>query len=188
MSQSSSPSPSSSQVHLLLVPDSEEQDNGFDFDGEGQNDLDDLQLGSDEGATKDWDALTSSALVSLPAHILYLVSPTLNLGSVYLLQLSESESISSLPRTTQVLVLLFMSFLSAFSSQIFLMLGQYVRKWSIEDVTMEAFSSRGRGTENNGGWIRIGVKGLVGTCSLLLCAMYLRGKIVVGWMHLEDQH
>lgn len=123
----------------------------------------------------------------------YLLSPTLKFGATSLLnqtiQSSTDEhdkqgsptALIPLPIPIAVIALLVAAGLNALAAQIWLMLGQYLRRWTFEGVVGEAFvgfTERRQGTRRNP-WKRAVVRGtkiLVVLAASLLCAAYLRGK------------
>ncbi|KIO23035.1 hypothetical protein M407DRAFT_9631 [Tulasnella calospora MUT 4182] len=127
----------------------------------------------------------------------YLISPTLKLGATSLLnqtlrststdnhkdQGSQNE-LFPLPIPLAVLALFFAAGLNALAVQIWLMLGQYLRRWSFEGVVGEAFvgfTERRHGTRRNP-WKKAVVrttKVLVVVAASLLCAAYLRAAYLL---------
>lgn len=124
----------------------------------------------------------------------YLVSPTLKLGATSLLNQTlrstsadnhedqgsqNPDALFPLPIPLAVLALFVAATLNALAVQIWLMLGQYLRRWSFEGVVGEAFvglTERRPGTRRNP-WKRAVVrttKVLVVLAASLLCAAYLR--------------
>ncbi|KAG8916974.1 hypothetical protein FRC01_002745 [Tulasnella sp. 417] len=124
----------------------------------------------------------------------YLISPTLKFGATSLLnqtlrspstdnhdddQPGSQNELFPLPVPLAVLALFFAAVLNALAVQIWLMLGQYLRRWSFEGVVGEAFvgfAERRHGTRRNP-WKRAVVrttKVLVVLSASLLCAAYLR--------------
>ncbi|KAF8761708.1 hypothetical protein RHS01_00751 [Rhizoctonia solani] len=70
-----------------------------------------------------------------------------------------------------------MALLSAFTSQVWVLLGRYVSRWTIEEIVAEAIiRNPGRRGSPKDKWkrrVRKGIRGLVCLTALLLCAMYL---------------
>lgn len=72
-----------------------------------------------------------------------------------------------------------MALLSAFTGQVWVLLGRYVSRWTIEEIVAEAIiRNPGRRGTPKDKWkrrIRKSTRGLVCVTGLLLCAMYLHG-------------
>ncbi|KDQ11157.1 hypothetical protein BOTBODRAFT_57685 [Botryobasidium botryosum FD-172 SS1] len=110
----------------------------------------------------------------LPNYILFvfLISPALKLGSM--LVQKDAHSVGG---SAALIMLAVFSLLSAFSSQIWVLMGRYLRKWTIEDVIAEAVVGAGcrRGGSEETWKQRIRAVSRVGLVASIasLCLAYL---------------
>ncbi|KAH7344909.1 hypothetical protein B0J17DRAFT_637506 [Rhizoctonia solani] len=165
----SSPTSASSQERLILVPDDE-----FESDA---------LLGlwpDDEEAPVTPTTANAERVSSTPSNapalrplliIPFLISPCLKLGTTYI-----PRAVDLAGPVPALVGLAGMALLSAFASQVWVLLGRYVSRWTIEEIVAEALiRNPGRRGSPKDRWkrrIRKGTRGLVCLTALLLCAMY----------------
>ncbi|GAB1519009.1 hypothetical protein RhiTH_002074 [Rhizoctonia solani] len=166
----SSPTSASSQERLILVPDDQ-----FESDA-----LLGLWPDDEEAPVTPTTAnieRTSSAASNAPALpprliIPLLISPCLKLGTTYI-----PRAVDLAGPVPALVGLAGMALLSAFTSQVWVLLGRYVSRWTIEEIVAEAIiRNPGRRGSPKDKWkrrVRKGIRGLVCLTALLLCAMYL---------------
>ncbi|KAI5981140.1 hypothetical protein EDD15DRAFT_2416715, partial [Pisolithus albus] len=161
-SQGSLSGPASSSV-LVLLPDTETQD-PYDFgsDDDESDDEHDSQL--------EIQGLPMPPLGS-PVVFLYLLSPYLRLGSMYIIDGGEPISL-----WYGLLTLICASSLSAFCRHLWFMLGRYLRKFTLEDILIEAFV-RGRGQGRQHSFARSTIACAIALFRVLLAAMYFRDSV-----------
>ncbi|KAG8703063.1 hypothetical protein FRC09_004376 [Ceratobasidium sp. 395] len=162
----SSPSSASSHDRLILVPDDQ-------FEGDA---LLGLWPDEDEAPTErersnsipsqNTPALQPRAIIPL------IIGPSIKLGTTYIPRAVEIAG-----PVPALVGLVGMSLLSAFTGQVWVLLGRYVSRWTIEEIVAEALiRSPGRRGSKKDKWkrrIRKSVRWLVCITALLLCATYL---------------
>jgi hypothetical protein len=165
--RSPSPDPLDSSAALILVHDEEEERNPFDIDDADEDDGDD----DDDGIPSQFIDLRKASIPPLRPSLvlLYLLSPYLKLGAMFLLN-------TELPIQQGLPPLLAFALLSAFSRQLWFMLGRYIRRLDMEDVILDAFA-RGRDKERRREFLRSIIRAGTGALRVLISAVYLRGEI-----------
>ncbi|KAG9092305.1 hypothetical protein FRC06_000158 [Ceratobasidium sp. 370] len=165
----SSPSSASSHDRLILVPDDQ-----FESDA-----LLGLWPNDEEAPTPAAERDRSNSVPSqntpaLPprAIILLLIGPCIKLGTTYIPRAVEIAG-----PVPALVGLVGMALLSAFTGQVWVLLGRYVSRWTIEEIVAEAIiRNPGRRGSRKDKWkrlIRKSTRWLVCATALLLCAMYL---------------
>lgn len=154
--------PASSSA-LVLLPDTETQD-PYDFgsDDDESDDERDPQL--------EIQGLPIPPLGSAVVF-LYLLSPYLRLGAMYIIDGGEPISL-----WYGLLTLIYASSLSAFCRHLWFMLGRYLRKFTLEDILIEAFV-RGRGQGRQHSFARTTIACVIALFRVLLAAMYFRDSV-----------
>jgi hypothetical protein len=151
-----------SSTALILVPDDEDSIR-FDFTSEDEDDTDPFRDASPIYKTsKIIPPLSPSAI------FLYLLSPYLKLGTMFLPDLD-------LPVKYAIPVLFFFAILSAFARQIWYLMARYLRKADIEDVILETFA-RGRAKERRREVLRLSIRCMTTAMRVMLATIYMRGK------------
>ncbi|KAI6137857.1 hypothetical protein EDD17DRAFT_1714402 [Pisolithus thermaeus] len=148
---------------LVLLPDTEPQD-PYDLgsDDDESDDERDSQLEIQRLPIPHLD----SALV-----FLYLLSPYLRLGALYITDGTEPISLWH-----GLLTLIFASSLSAFCRHLWFMLSRYLRKFTLEDILIEAFV-RGRGQGRRHSFARTSIVCAIALFRVLLVAMYFQDSV-----------
>lgn len=142
---------------LILVHDSEDSNIPFDFSSDDE----------DDDHSPQFEVRRASVTpLGPPVVFLYLLSPYLKLGALFLPH-------TSLPLKYGLPSLFAFAGLSAFARQIWYMLAQYMRAADLEDVILDAFA-RGRGKERHRSILRSTVRVGTGALRVLLATTYLR--------------
>ena len=179
-----SPTLPRSPSQLVLVQDPEEhpefelwQDESEDEE-DVENDGGIGQARREEGALPSLDPSTPPISPWLLFPLL--LAPTLKLGATLLVQSTSTQELP-LPILPAAICLVVLGLLAPLSTQIYLMLGRYVKRWTIESVVGVAVIGMGnvhRQSERQELWkerVVTMTKISVITTSSLLCAAYLRG-------------
>ena len=147
---------------IVLIPDDEDDiDTPFYFsDGdEEESEYDHVQL--------DWLASSATPL-STPLVHLYLVSPFLGLGAMFIPD-------GNAPRSWTIAATCVFIFLSTFARYVWYLLARYLRKIHLEDIIAHAFA-KGRTKER----LRVNLRTVVRigdwVSKVLLAVTYLRGR------------
>ncbi|KAL5641210.1 hypothetical protein ACGC1H_001629 [Rhizoctonia solani] len=165
----SSPTSASSQERLILVPDDE-------FESDAHLGLwpddEEAPVTPNTANTERSSSAPSNTLSLRPLLIIpFLISPCLKLGTTYI-----PRAVDLAGPAPALVGLAGMALLSAFTSQVWVLLGRYVSRWTIEEIVAEAIiRNPGRRGSPKDKWkrrIRKGIRGLVCLTALLLCAMY----------------
>jgi hypothetical protein len=176
-SRPSSPGSYSSEERLILVPDDQ-----FESDA-----LMGLWPDDEEAPTPTTSAserpsyLPPISAPALPprAIIPLLLGPCIKLGTTYIPRAVEITG-----PVPALVGLIGMALLSAFTGQVWVLLGRYVSRWTIEEIVAEAIiKNPGRRGSPKDKWkrlIRKSVRSVVCLTALLLCAMYLHGECGLG--------
>ncbi|KAG8890684.1 hypothetical protein FRB98_006188 [Tulasnella sp. 332] len=185
------PETPSSPSQLVLVQDIE--------------DLPELELWeSDEDVEQNRNSLSADGSLSRPSPnplhhpiepldalqiLLLLIAPSLKLGAAILQNNSLQRGSLPLSVPGAAITLTLLAFLNPLATQIYMMLGQYVGKWTIEGVVGEAFvgvhhqphaghaAARRHSQRNESPWKKAVVRAsraTVACVGALLCAAYLR--------------
>lgn len=146
---------------LILVHDSEDSNIPFDFSSDDE----------DDDHSPQFEVRRASVTpLGPPVVFLYLLSPYLKLGALFLPH-------TSLPLKYGLPSLFAFAGLSAFARQIWYMLAQYMRAADLEDVILDAFA-RGRGKERHRSILRSTVRVGTGALRVLLATTYLRREFL----------
>ncbi|KIN96300.1 hypothetical protein M404DRAFT_1006810 [Pisolithus tinctorius Marx 270] len=148
---------------LILLPDTEEQDL---YDLESDDDESDDECDSQLEVQRLPIPPLGNALV-----FLYLLSPYLRLGALYITDGGDPISLRY-----GLLTLMFAASLSTFCRHLWFMLGRYLRKFTFEDILIEAFV-RGRGQGRQHIFARCIISSAVALFRVLLAAMYFRDSV-----------
>lgn len=168
----SSPTSASSQERLILVPDDE-------FENEALLGLwpddEEVPITPVTANTERSNPPVSNASALPPRAIIpLLIGPCLKLGTTYIPRVVEIAG-----PVPALVGLAGMALLSAFTSQVWVLLARYVSRWTIEEIVAEAIiRNPGRRGGPKDKWkrrIRKSVRTLVCFAALLLCTTYLHG-------------
>jgi hypothetical protein len=183
-----SPSSPRSPSQLILVQDPEEHPELELWQDDSDADDDDLEEAGDsqrptreEGALPPLDASTPP--ISPWLLVPLLLASSLKLGAILLVQSSQIHALP-LPIPVAVVCLVMLGVLSPVVTQINLLLGRYVKRWTIEGVVGAAVigvRNTNRRTEQQERWkerTMTVTKVAVIITGSLLCAAYLRGEIL----------
>ncbi|KAG8961003.1 hypothetical protein FRC03_005888 [Tulasnella sp. 419] len=185
MSDAHSASPSS-PTHLILVQDPDDlpelelwQDGSSDegYDPE-QGLVDDVDRERGRSALDPSNPpLNSFKIMPL------VISPIVKLGTILLLVTSQTNDTLPLPLPAAAIAVIVAGGLNSLATQIHVLLGRYVKRWTIEGIVAEAFvgveSSTSRNRRDREPWkekVVLITKAMVILGSSLLCAAYIRGK------------
>lgn len=158
------PGPIDSTSALVLVPENDDSDIPYHFSSDDEED------GELDSSEIDW--LSSSATsLSSSTVFLYLLSPFLTLGALFVPDATNTISIKfTIP------ALCIFALLSAFARYIWYMLARYVRKATMEDIVVNAFARTQRG-ETRRDFIKHVVKLGDAILRIFLALTFLRGEL-----------
>lgn len=156
---------------LVFISGDDDDDNEDDF----YRQLQTLPGPGPSGAEIDEQVLAIPRSASpLPTYVLllFLVAPTLKLGSILIPK--ESHAVGT---PAAFIILAVFSLLSGFSNQIWVLMGRYLRKWTVDDVIAEAAVGVGgeRGSRKYE-WkrrVRMVSRAGLAASTALLCLAYL---------------
>ncbi|KAI6039347.1 hypothetical protein EDC04DRAFT_2686364, partial [Pisolithus marmoratus] len=154
--------PASSSA-LVLLPDTEAHD---PYDLESDDDESDDECDSQLEIQRLPIPPLGSAVV-----FLYLLSPYLRLGALYITDGGDPISLRY-----GLLILILAASLSAFCRHLWFMLGRYLRKFTLEDILIEAFV-RGRGQGRQHSISRFVISGTTVFFRILLAALYFQDSV-----------
>ncbi|QRV76686.1 Transmembrane amino acid transporter protein [Ceratobasidium sp. AG-Ba] len=162
----SSPTSASSQERLILVPDDQFENDALLGLWPDDDEAPAERERSNSIPPQNAPALPPRAIIPL------LIGPCTKLGTTYIPRAVEIAG-----PVPALIGLVGMALLSAFTGQVWVLLGRYVSRWTIEEIVAEAIiRNPGRRGSHKDKWkrrIRKSSRVLVCTTALLLCAMYL---------------
>lgn len=147
---------------IVLVPDDEDDIDAPFYFSDGDEEDDEY-----DAAQLDWLASSATPLFT-PFVYLYLVSPFLGLGAMFI----PDENVS---RPWMIVAICVFITLSTFARYLWYLLARYLRKIHLEDIVADAFA-KGRTKEALRAKLRAVVRVGDWVSKVLLAAIYLRGQ------------